>query len=265
MSVLLHVSDTHFGTERAEVLLALERLVLVEQPDVLVLSGDITQRASDAQFKRARAWLDDLPIAHRLLLPGNHDVPLYNLWQRLLTPYARYQRWLSPGSLAPELQVAGFHIFGVKTTRRLRHIDGEVSETQRETVAQQLRQADRSCLRIVVTHQPLWVDRAVDWHNRCRGADAALQQWCAAGADVFLAGHIHWPLVAAVPQRASAWAVNAGTAVSHRVRDGVPNSVNLVRYTSGMQRSCIVERWDCPAQSREFVPVRTQVLALASH
>lgn len=264
MSVLLQVSDTHFGTERGPAVAALQRLVEAEQPRVLVLSGDITQRATVAQFRRARQWLDGLPVPHRLLLPGNHDIPLYNLLQRVAFPYRRYQRWLQPGSLAPELRVEGFHLIGVKTTRRRRHIDGEVSSQQIEAVAQRLADAAPSSLRVVVTHQPLWVDRADDAHNRCHGADAALRRWTAAGADLFLAGHIHWPFVAALPHRQGSWAVGAGTALSHRVRDGAPNSVNLIRFgAGGRSGGCVVERWDCHESAAGFRCVTRHALALA--
>jgi 3',5'-cyclic AMP phosphodiesterase CpdA len=263
VSVLLHVSDTHFGTEREAAMAALQQLAERERPAVLVLSGDITQRATAAQFRRARTWLDGLPVPHRLLLPGNHDIPLVNLLQRFAFPYRRYLRWLQPGSLAPELRVAGFHLIGVKTTRRRRHIDGELSPRQIDAVGERLVAADPASLRIVVTHQPLWVDRADDLHNRCRGADLALQRWCAAGADLFLAGHIHWPFVAALPHRHGSWAVNAGTALSHRVRDGVPNSVNLIRlFAGGRDGGCVVERWDCPDGSAQFVRVTVHPLDL---
>lgn len=263
MSVLLQVSDTHFGTEQAPVMAALQRLVETERPRVLVLSGDITQRATAAQFRRARAWLDGLPVPHRLLLPGNHDIPLYNLVQRFAFPYRRYQRLLQPGSLAPELRVEGFHLIGVKTTRRRRHIDGEVSPRQIDAVAERLLSADPASLRVVVTHQPLWVDRADELHNRCHGAESALRRWTAAGADLFLAGHIHWPFVAALPHRHGSWAVNAGTALSHRVRDGVPNSVNLVRLPSADRTTgCVVERWDCRGAAEGFVRVAEQRLPL---
>ena len=89
MSRLLHLSDTHFGTELPAVLSALERLVACVRPDVLVLSGDITQRATAAQFASARDWLARLPVPHRLVIGGNHDIPLFDLAERLRHPYRR--------------------------------------------------------------------------------------------------------------------------------------------------------------------------------
>ena len=90
MTLLLQVSDAHFGTERADVVAALEVLVRAQRPDVLVLSGDITQRATRAQFRVARAFIERLGVPVVLAIPGNHDIPLFNLAARLLWPYARY-------------------------------------------------------------------------------------------------------------------------------------------------------------------------------
>ena len=182
MTRILHLSDTHFGTERPQVVDALIALAHTLSPQLIVVSGDITQRATRAQFAAARRFLEALPPCPRLLLPGNHDIPLLALWQRALSPYARYRAGLGVDALAPMLSLPGVHAIAVKTTRRRRHIDGEVSPAQIEAVAATLRALPAADLKLVVTHQPLWVDRADDQHNRCRGADAALAAWVAARA-----------------------------------------------------------------------------------
>ena len=89
MSVLLQISDPHFGTEQAPVLAALAALARQQRPDLLVLSGDITQRASADQFRAARAFVDQLGMP-LLAIAGNHDIPLFNLGARFLQPYARF-------------------------------------------------------------------------------------------------------------------------------------------------------------------------------
>ena len=89
MSVLLQISDTHFGTEQPQVVEALVALAAQQRPDVVVLSGDITQRARPAQFLAAKAFVDRLG-APVLAIPGNHDIALFDLWARLTGPYARY-------------------------------------------------------------------------------------------------------------------------------------------------------------------------------
>ena len=89
MSVLLQISDTHFGTEQPPVVAALLALARQQAPELVVLSGDITQRARPAQFKAAWIFTEQL-AAPLLAIPGNHDIPLFDLWARLRHPYARH-------------------------------------------------------------------------------------------------------------------------------------------------------------------------------
>jgi 3',5'-cyclic AMP phosphodiesterase CpdA len=96
MTLLLQISDPHFGTTQPLVVNALERLAQAQRPDVLVLSGDITQRARASQFQAARGFCDRLAVPHLLSLPGNHDIPLFNLYQRMFTPYAATCMLLDP-------------------------------------------------------------------------------------------------------------------------------------------------------------------------
>ena len=266
MSALLQISDPHFGTEQAPVVAALEVLVRETQPAVVVLSGDITQRATRAQFKAARAFMDRLEVPW-VAIPGNHDIPLYQLGARLLSPYGRYSETFG-ADLAPEFASSDWLVLTVNTTRWYRHEDGEVSNAQIAHVAERLAGATPSQLRVVVTHQPVLVTRPEDRNNRLHGADEALRRWAAAGADLVLGGHIHLPFVRpaheADPQVLRAlWAVQAGTAVSSRVRGGQPNSVNVLRTSGSVPRNCTVERWDHAAAEGRFVRGKVQTLALA--
>ena len=257
MSVLLQVSDPHFGTEQASVVEALVALSQRQRPDLLVLSGDITQRARASQFRTARAFTDRLGLP-LLAIPGNHDIPLFNIGARILRPYARHREAfgdeLEPMHDSPDLLV-----LCVNTTRWYRHKNGEVSAQQIERVAKRLASADPAQLRVVVVHQPVATLRAGEVHNLLRGRAAALRHWAAAGADLVMGGHIHLPYVMALPDLARPmWAVQAGTAVSSRVRDGVPNSVNLLRWGSDAPAGrCMIERWDYADLSQAFA--RTMV------
>jgi 3',5'-cyclic AMP phosphodiesterase CpdA len=270
MSLLLHISDTHFGTEQAPVVAALVALARRRCPDALVLSGDVTQRARPAQFAAARAFCDHLAISPMLTLPGNHDVPLYNLLVRLWRPYGRYRAAFGR-TLEPVIQTEDLLVVGVNTTRWRRHKHGEVSPSQVARVAAQLAQARPGQLRVVVTHQPAAVGREEDEHDRLRGAEPALQAWSSAGADLILGGHIHLPFVLDLQARHPAtpramWGVQAGTAVSSRIRHGTCNSVNLIEWkapAAGASRSCTVERWDYSAASGRFETASVTTLALA--
>ncbi|HVK55971.1 MAG TPA: metallophosphoesterase [Burkholderiales bacterium] len=249
MSLLLHISDTHFGTERPNVVDALLRMAREQAPDVVVLSGDITQRARRSQFKAAREFVDRLAPAAMLAVPGNHDIPLFNLVARMFAPYANHQREFG-SDLERVLESADFLVIGVNTTRPSRHKDGEVSSEQIERVSRRLHQARPNQLRIVVTHQPVHVTRPEDERNLLHGGDDAVRAWVNAGVDLLLGGHIHLPYVRPLKERLDdlsrdAWVAQAGTAVSSRLRSEAPNSVNLIRHSGGDKLSrCNVERWD---------------------
>ena len=258
MTTLLQISDPHFGTERPPVIDALRRLSAQLAPEVLVLSGDITQRARKAQFSAARAFVDSLRIGRLLAIPGNHDIPLFNVAARVLCPYAKHQRAFGT-ELEPVLDMADLLVLCVNTTRWYRHEDGEVSSAQVLRVAQRLEAARPGQLRIVVTHQPVSVQRAQDVPDRLHGARRAVQAWSRAGADLILGGHIHLPFVQALHEQHAdlarkCWAVQAGTAVSARVRADAGNSVNLIRCAEprGGVRRATIERWDYAAASDAF-------------
>ena len=257
MTRLLQISDTHFGTAQPHVVEALVHFAREQRPDVLVLSGDITQRARAAQFTEAKAFCDRLAIPRMLSLPGNHDIPLFNLYQRLFKPYAGYLRAFGP-DLETSLETAMLRVVGVKTTRRWRHKNGEVSDAQIRRVVLALQQAEPGQLRVVVVHQPVYVLRAEDEHDRLRGWEPALRAWADAGVDIVMGGHIHLPYACELSSRVAGlerrvWCVQAGTALSSRVRREAPNSVNLLRYDAvSRPLQCRLERWDYRSAAGRF-------------
>ncbi len=256
MKVALHISDPHFGTEQPLVAEALVQLSKIQSPDLVIMSGDITQRAQHEEFSAARTFIDRLHAPAHLVIPGNHDIPLFNLAARLFTPYARYSRAFGK-ELEPVYESDDALVIGVKTTRRYRHVEGEVSKAQVSRVANRLRQASKEQLRIVVTHQPVYVTLAEDEKNLLNGRNEAIYRWAEAGADLILGGHIHRPFVSALHQQMTdlpgrVWAVQAGTALSTRIRFDAGNSVNLIRYGLAHPDLCHIERWDYDASMQSF-------------
>lgn len=267
MSVLLQISDPHFGTEQAPVMQALEHFARAQRPELVVLSGDITQRATRRQFGAARAFVDRLGAPTVLAIPGNHDIPLFALGTRLLDPYGRYREAFG-AELEPVFESPRSLVIAVNTTRWYRHEDGEISPAQIERVAARLARATAHQLRVIVVHQPLAVTTAEDEKNRLHGRDTAVPRWAQAGADLVLGGHIHLPFVRPLHEafpgcKRALWAVQAGTAVSSRLRRGAPNSVNLIRCADRLSGHCVVERWDWAVASARFELVDSHTLALA--
>jgi 3',5'-cyclic AMP phosphodiesterase CpdA len=265
MTVLVHISDPHFGTEQPPVVTALKALIDRLEPAAVLLGGDVTQRARTAQFDAARDFIASLgrPV---LCVPGNHDIPLYNVFARLFNPYGGYRRVLG-NDLEPVFETEDVLAIGVNTTHPKRHKDGEIGPHQIARVADRLRRASPRQLRIVMAHHPVQAREASDRANLLHGRRVALPTWIDAGMDLMLGGHIHLPYVAALakdPEGRNAWAVQAGTALSHRVRGDVPNSVNVIVRDPVLHATrCLIERWDFDAAAQAFDRVETSELILS--
>ncbi len=263
MTTILHISDTHFGTERDGAVDALVRLSHDLSPHLVILSGDITQRARRRQFAAARAFVDRLH-APLLAVPGNHDIPLINLFARFLWPFAGYKRCFGD-DLEPVFETPELLVIGVNTARPERHKDGEVDPNQIARVAQHLAQASAGQLRVVVTHQPAQITLPEDEENLLIGHADAVREWSRAGLDLILGGHIHVPFVRPLREchpglERDAWIIQAGTAVSARVRAGADNSVNVIHRSAPTQ--CLVERWDRTVGADTFHRVATTPVLL---
>lgn len=268
MASIIQISDTHFGTEQPPVVDALVNMVRAQNPDLVVLSGDITQRARSGQFHAARQFTDRLQARNLLTIPGNHDIPLLDLFTRIFRPYAKYQR-LFGDDLEPVFDSESLRVITVKTTRRYRHVDGEVSPEQIERVAQLLKAAKPEQLCLVVTHQPVCVIRPQDEENLLRGHEAAIRAWSTAGVDIIMGGHIHLPYVCALHESLAglprkAWAVQAGTAVSSRIRHEAGNSVNLIRY-DGASNTLKIEQWNYQIDNKCFAIAHIHELDREKH
>ena len=266
MSVILQISDTHFGTEVPKVAKALLTLAHTLEPSLVVLSGDVTQRARRSQFAAAARYMEQLQVPHVLCVPGNHDIPLFALTSRLLRPYSHYARCFG-SELEPAFESERLLVQGINTTRWFRHKHGQISAAQVARVAERLSPARPEQLRVGVTHQPLLAIRDSDKNNLLRGHSFAVPGLVRAGGDVFLGGHIHLPYVRQLSAAGGAlgrdsWVVQAGTALSHRIREGVANSVNVLHYASEGEPRCEVERWDYTTEVDRFVPVVRTPLSL---
>lgn len=267
MSRVLQISDPHFGTEQPHVMQALLRLASEQQPNVTLLSGDITQRARRAQFAAAREFIRQLP-GPVLAVPGNHDIPLFNLVTRWLNPYGNYRRAFG-NQLEPECETESLLLLCLNTSRPERHKDGAVSIAQIDRVARRLRAARPEQLRMVMQHHPVRAREESDLSNLLIGYEKAVPTWVDAGLDILLGGHIHLPYVWPLHGHAGeagrrAWTAQAGTSISSRVRGGIPNSVNLIvhRCEQG-QHHCCVERWDYCAREDIFMTVHSHTLVLS--
>ena len=214
------LGDPHFGTEDPSVVAELLRDLHEHAPDVVVVAGDLTQRARTVEFAAASAFIAKLPGA-TLTIPGNHDLPLFDLARRLFDPYGRYRKYIAR-DLEPTLALDTVTVLGVDATRRTRHKHGVLDGGHVRAVAERLRQA-HTPFRVVAVHQPLAAAIVEDRHNVARGAEAAIDAWTEAGADLFVGGHVHRGYSLRVGAAHGAILAQTGTATSSR-RRGTPNS-----------------------------------------
>jgi 3',5'-cyclic AMP phosphodiesterase CpdA len=232
MRRLVHLSDLHFGALDERLLEPLRRRVQALEPHVVIVSGDLTQRARPRQFDAARRWLGTLPRP-QVVVPGNHDVPLYNVGLRLLAPLRRYRRHFS-AELEPAFIDEELAVMGVSTARSLVFKGGRINQAQIARVREAFCRLPARVTKIVVTHHPF--DMPADWdqHDQVAGRAAkALRELAQCGADVYVSGHLHrshsGELAAALdlPGMAPLF-VAAGTATSTRGH-GERNAFNLLR------------------------------------
>ena len=249
MARLLHLSDLHFGAHDPKVVDAVEQRVHEEKADLVVISGDFTQRARTEQFSEACAFLGRLQDAgHEVLaVPGNHDVPLYDVFRRFLSPLTRYKRFIDD-ELCPYHELPGVTVLGINTARSLTFSDGRISHEQMDFIRDTFARASADTFRILVTHHPLFalpVGEGPELGKAAGRSELALDAIGEAGVDLLLAGHNHRASTHdardLVTRAGSALVVQAGTATSVRLRDE-EQSFNRIDI-EGDRVTVTVEAW----------------------
>jgi 3',5'-cyclic AMP phosphodiesterase CpdA len=254
VKTIAHISDLHFGREDPAVVEALRAELRQRRPSLVIVSGDLTQRARRGQFEAAAAFLASLG-APVLVVPGNHDIPLFDLARRVFRPKARYRRWISR-ELDPFHRDGELAVLGLNTARPYLWQNGEISPRQLDLIREAFGSAAPGGLRVLVTHHP-FVPRPGDPYGVVVGRGAeALKVAEACGVDLLLAGHLHQGYVVDVRTtyrtiRRSMLVAQAGTAVSHR-RRREPNAYNWI--TADMPRLLFEARLFAAGV---FTPVQT--------
>ena len=219
---IAHISDLHFGRIDPEIVEGLARSLTAAAPDLVVVSGDLTQRARVGQFAQARAFIDRLP-APALTVPGNHDTPLDNLLLRFFAPWRRYRAAIST-DLQPVYTAPEVVILGVNSVNRFAVQQGRLPSQAIRRAEAAFAEAGKAT-RIVVIHHPLELPPA-ETKPVMGQAAVALDGFSQAGADIVLSGHLHSTHIAPFTRRPGLLFVQAGT-LSTRTR-GEQNSFNIL-------------------------------------
>jgi 3',5'-cyclic AMP phosphodiesterase CpdA len=225
MTRIIHLSDLHFGAHDERLVEAVDWQTDRLKPDLVVISGDFTQRARTEQFRQACEFLEGLrERGHEVLgVPGNHDVPLYDVLRRFLSPLARYRRFIDE-TLCPFIELPGVAVLGINTARSMTFKDGRINKNQVDFIRETFARVPSEVMRIIVTHHPLFA-LAVDGEvERAIGRqEMALDAVEESGVDMVLAGHNHHASSQdasdLVTRTGGVLVVQAGTATSIRVRE----------------------------------------------
>lgn len=236
MRVLAHISDLHFGREIPDVAEGLLRDIQELHPHCIVVSGDLTQRARTQQFRAAAHYLHKLP-APCIVIPGNHDIPLYNIVARFAAPLDAYQRYITT-EMTPMYCDEEIAVLGINTARSLAWKGGRISEQQIADIQHRLCALPAHVLKVVATHHPFIPPPGGEGIDLVGRSALALDIIDKCNVDLLLAGHLHHAYTDDVrsyyKQRSNSIVVaQAGTAISDRLRGGMANSYNAIVLEAG--------------------------------
>ncbi len=218
------------------------------RPDVVVLSGDLTQRARPEQFRAARAFVDRIPVP-TIVVPGNHDVPLYRVWERALSPFGAYRKHFSP-ELEPVYRDPELLILGVNTAYNWTWKEGRIQLPRLLELGATLSATPETVFKVIVAHHHLIPPPNFGTQHVVTNAYEAIDLFSSAGVDLILSGHLHQAYIGNSEEfypkgRPPVVILHSGTTTSSRGRAGErdKNTCNWIRVDG---RSMVVShfRWD---------------------
>ncbi len=229
--VIVHISDIHFGKTDERTIIPLIRAVHEANPDLVIASGDLTQLARKREYLEARAFLSSLPEP-QIVVPGNHDIPLWNPLERLTSPFARFKKYIA-SNLYPTYDDQEIAVVGINTARSRSTKYGHINREQLVYVREKLCPIPSDHIKMLVTHHPFDLpDGYTDKRQLINRAGRAMKVLAECGVDLLLAGHLHRIFARTTAERYKiegygALVIQAGTATSFRSSREV-NSFNII-------------------------------------
>jgi 3',5'-cyclic AMP phosphodiesterase CpdA len=270
---IVHLGDLHFGKDvDLKQIAALEDFVARTKPDVVCVTGDVTQRARVGELQRALAFVQSMERhAPVHVIPGNHDVQ----WWKAILPFTKaLGRWTKYRAvfgeeLAPVLATPRFVVAGLLTSFGLAWksltfnprdmtVKGHLSKQEVTRVKTVFGGAPHEAVRIATLH-----------HNVLRGEISnrmGLSRWRTAqqrllgiGADVILCAHDHQE---GAGQIDGVLPVSTTGTHTSRTRGKRPSAFNVVTV-DGQAVHIRHHRWD--PQAWQFQPSTESVYARHRH
>lgn len=257
MKTIVHISDLHFGRINEPLLQPLIDLIKSVKPDVIVISGDITMRARKKEFSAARDFLDSLPFP-QIIVPGNHDIPLYNMYSRFFQALKKYRHYITE-DLEPVYKDESIVIYGLNTARSFALVRGRVDLNQIKKICAEFDKLPQEVLRVVVTHHPFDLPKDFRSHNLQRKPAEAMEMLIKSKVDILLAGHTHKSIIDHVPKQAKnsgykPLIIQAGTSTSVRTRrETYNNSFNIITLDYPIMQ---IKNYFWDKQEKVFFPKR---------
>jgi 3',5'-cyclic AMP phosphodiesterase CpdA len=266
---LLHISDVHFGPPHLpRVARGVLQMIDQRRPDAVVLSGDLTQRARPEQFREARAFVDAIPVPV-VVVPGNHDVPMYRFWERILEPFGAYRRWFAE-ELEPVYRADGLLVVGINTAYNWTIKEGRITLDRLLAVGELLAAAPDGVFKVVVAQHHLIPPPNFGTQTVLSNAYEAIDLFSTVGVDLILSGHLHQAYIGNSEEfypkgRPPVVILHSGTTTSNRGRMGERerNTCNWIAYD---EQSMVVShlRWHRDSErfaehSRHWYPRQERV------
>lgn len=252
---ILHLSDLHFGTERPGIVQVLKETCIELRPDYIIVSGDLTQRAKKEQYTAVMRFLTSLN-AKILSVPGNHDISLYNPFERFFYPFSKYKRYIAPNTES-QVITEDVSILGINSVTPYKAMSGYVTKAQLKRTKDFFAK-HRNTFNIVVMHHNLI---SSERHKIINNSDDILRVFAEAGVNIVLSGHIHFPQIELLKKDFITnylYIITAGTAISTRTI--APNSFNLLTLQSSGFTFAVHECIDNEfiAKQTEFFPLHEE-------
>ncbi|MDY0095682.1 MAG: metallophosphoesterase [Candidatus Vecturithrix sp.] len=246
MRTLAHISDIHFGAIDLDIARGLLQSLQQLQPDMVLVSGDLTQRARSRQFQAARRYLDNIPFP-KIVVPGNHDIPLYNIYRRFQKPLEKYQRYIT-SDMSPFFEDQELAVLGVNTARSLTFKNGRVSVKQMHVIARKMCTVPDEKFKILVTHHPFLPPPDFPKEPIVGRARRTLKTIEHCRLDLLLSGHFHQSYAGGTHAvhtmlRHSVLVIQAGTATSTRLHHREKNAYNVIHLRPNIV-DLTVQRWN---------------------